>query len=68
VTPDDRAEVEDPIVLRDFINTHRDQLNNGGKVAVYNPDKYQFQVYLFGAGSQSHTSHTADTWMWQLVH
>lgn len=66
VTLDDKVEVEDPIVLKDFINTHRDQLNNGGKVAVYDLDKYQFQVYMFGAGSQSHISHTADTWMWQL--
>ncbi len=49
--PDDNVEVQDPIVLKEWIAKHRDQLNKEEKLPVFPPDKYQFQV-----GISSHSA------------
>ena len=41
---DTEIEVEDPFDFQAWINTNRDVINQKGRLAVFDCDKYQFRV------------------------
>ena len=44
LTLDHEIKLNDPVDFKPWIEAHRDELREKGKVAVYDCDKFQFQV------------------------
>ncbi|KAK2157237.1 hypothetical protein LSH36_195g07026 [Paralvinella palmiformis] len=67
LTLDMNTELVPPFSLNNWMKTHNAQLDDNGKLALFDCDKHQFQVYIFGKGENSDKSDVAEAWLWQQI-
>lgn len=63
---DNKTHLDQPFSLNEWIDKHRDELNNGNAVSLF-PDRFQTRVFIFGKGQHAIECSTGDVWLWQLV-
>ena len=65
--PDDKkTQLGQPFSLNEWIDKHRDELNNGKAVSLF-PDRFQTRVIVLGEGHHEIECSSGDVWLWQLV-
>lgn len=62
---DTERSVEAPFSLRDWIKKHSAEIDQNGRLPVFNTDNYQFQVYVYGKGEIVDQHSIAEAWIWQ---
>lgn len=66
ITVDSETKLKDPFNLKDWIEKHRQEIDDKGKVALFDVSKHQMQVYIYGKGVSGDINGNAETWIWQL--
>ncbi|XP_070578868.1 3-hydroxyanthranilate 3,4-dioxygenase-like [Ptychodera flava] len=62
---DTKTTVEQPFVLKDWIDKNREEINSKGSKSLFD-DHYQFSVIMYGPGEETFSSDQAEVLLWQL--
>lgn len=66
LTVDTDSLLHDPFNLREWMTNNRQKINAEGKLAVFDTNSHQLQVFVYGKGENSDCTDVAETWIWQL--
>ncbi|VDM68757.1 unnamed protein product [Strongylus vulgaris] len=60
-------DLQKPINLHNFIESHKEQLQKDGRVEIYGAPKYSTQVFLYGQGQYKIDASEYEVLIWIMV-
>lgn len=63
---DSETTLQDPFSLMDWIKKNNKKIQYFGKLSLFDTNKHQFQVSIYGKCEISECNDIADIWIWQL--
>lgn len=65
--PDSNRCTEKPFSLKDWLDSHREQIIQDGKKNLFDSANYQSEIIVFGKGTDEFKEIKNEIWLWQLV-